>query len=141
HDPGDRDAVVGEELGGGEQERGAGRALLVGQDLRERDAGVVIDRDMDVVEPDPTSAAAVVVDHLRAVDAPAAAVGDPAEFLDIDMEQIAGVRVRACQMVCVRGGSPYERKHTVGDRQGDASGASGGSGGGRAASGRVGGDG
>ena len=27
---------------------------------------------------------------------------------------------RACQMVCVRGGSPYERKHTVGYRQGGA---------------------
>jgi len=27
---------------------------------------------------------------------------------------------RACQMVCVRGGSPYGRKHTVGYRQGGA---------------------
>ncbi|MDQ1076350.1 MULTISPECIES: transposase [Microbacterium] len=30
------------------------------------------------------------------------------------------LRARACQMVCVRGGSPYERKHTVGYRQGVA---------------------
>src|SRR5690606_16413235 len=66
---------------------------------------------MDVVEPDPTSAAAVVVDHLRAVDAPAAAVGDPAEFLDIDMEQIAGVRVLVSQL-----GSPGSADPHPGDR-------------------------
>src|SRR5690606_22963788 len=68
-------------------------------------------------------------------------VGGVTPVLDLAEVHVGDLSGGACQMVCVRGGSPYERKHTVGDRQGDASGASGGSGGGRAASGRVGGDG
>ena len=38
----------GEELGCGFQERRAGGAGLIGQDLRERQPGVVIDGDVDV---------------------------------------------------------------------------------------------
>ncbi|PDQ36509.1 MAG: hypothetical protein B5766_00385 [Candidatus Lumbricidophila eiseniae] len=35
-------------------------------------------------------------------------------------QPVDGVSDRACQMVCVRGGFPYGRKHTVGYRQGVA---------------------
>src|SRR6218665_1041549 len=42
-------------------------------------------------------------------------------FRGLGMTLVPRCRVsRACQMVCVRGGSPYGRKHTVGYRQGVA---------------------
>lgn len=37
-----------------------------------------------------------------------------------DLQAVATVAQRACQMECGRGGSPYERKDTVGCRQGVA---------------------
>jgi hypothetical protein len=50
-------------------------------------ASVVVDGDVDVVPADAAAA------HLltAAVDAPAAAVGHPAELLDVDVQQVAGV--------------------------------------------------
>ena len=59
HDLVDADAVAGEELGGLGEERGAGRGLLIRQEVGEREPGVVLDGDVDVVHakllrPDPT---------------------------------------------------------------------------------------
>jgi hypothetical protein len=93
HDLADDDAVLGEERGCVGEEPGAGGPLLVGQDLCKRDPGVVVDRDVDVVEPDPAGALAassVVVDDVGSVQAPAAAVGDATEFLHVDVDQVSG---------------------------------------------------
>ena len=49
HDLVDADAVAGEELGGLGEERGAGWALLIRQDVGGREPGVVLDGDVDVV--------------------------------------------------------------------------------------------
>jgi hypothetical protein len=70
------DAVLGEVRGSSGQESGRGGAFLVGVDLGIREAGVVIDRGMDVVETDTATADLLAA----AVGSPAAAVGDPAEF-------------------------------------------------------------
>ena len=54
------DAVGGEVVGGAGEERRAGRALLVGQDLGVGQPGVVIDEGVDVVEADPWPSAVAV---------------------------------------------------------------------------------
>ena len=87
------DAASGEELGGLGEERGAGRALLIRQDVGGREPGVVVDGDVEVVHaklgrPGP---AAVVVDCVRPVEPLAATVGDAAEFLHIDVDQGPGL--------------------------------------------------
>ena len=46
-----------------------------------------------------------------------------ARHADVKLPQLAknhADQLGACQMVCVRGGSPYERKHHIGDRQAGA---------------------
>jgi len=53
HDALDRDAVLVEEPQGVEQEAQAGAALLVGQDLRIGQAGMVVDGQVKVFPPDP----------------------------------------------------------------------------------------
>ena len=95
HDPLDGDAVGGEERRGrGARNAGGGLALLVGVDLGVGQAGVVVDGGVHVVvaasrrgplRPGGRLAAAVA-----AVDPPAAAVGEPAELLDVDVDQFAG---------------------------------------------------
>jgi hypothetical protein len=69
------------------EKAGTSRSALVEWHLGVGQAGVVVDGDVDVV---PAHAAAA---HLlaAAVDTPAAAVGHPAEFLDVDVQQVAGV--------------------------------------------------
>ena len=47
------DAVPGEVADRALEERGAGRSLLVGEDLGVRQPGVVVDDRVNVVEPDP----------------------------------------------------------------------------------------
>ena len=80
---------AGEEGGGPAQEGRAGGGLLVGVDLAVGEAGVVVDGGVDVVEAD--AAAAVGAGGLRGRwTSPAAAVGDPAELLDVDVDQLAG---------------------------------------------------
>jgi hypothetical protein len=74
-------AVIGQ--GGGEEGSGRGR-LLIGQDLGEGDAGVIVDGDMDEVPAQAAGTAALVA--MNAV----ADLGEAAEFLDIEMQQIAG---------------------------------------------------
>lgn len=90
HDLADRDPVAGEELGRGGEERRAGGALLIGEDLREREPGVVIDGDVDVVEPelDLPIPAAVMIDRVWTCDAPTAAFGDAAELPHVDVDQV-----------------------------------------------------
>ncbi|GGL26255.1 hypothetical protein GCM10011588_46310 [Nocardia jinanensis] len=59
---------------------------------------MVIDGDVDVVEPDPHPPVGTVVDRVVAIEAPAAALRDTPELLDVDMEQVAGARVFIAQL-------------------------------------------
>lgn len=68
------------------QEFRAGRDLLIAVDLAVGKAGVVVDRAVDVVEAHAPHGSA----GRAAQDAVAAAVGDPAEFLDVDVDEFAG---------------------------------------------------
>jgi hypothetical protein len=69
------------------RELGAGGALLVGEDLGVGQAGVVIDRGVDVVVAE---AAEADRPGASAVDPPPATGGDAAELLHIDVDQVAG---------------------------------------------------
>jgi hypothetical protein len=63
--------------------------VFVGQGFEVDQPGWVVDGDVEVVVADPAATAAFAVGVVLApVQSPAAAVGDPAEFL-----HIAGVRV------------------------------------------------
>ena len=78
--------VAGEVACGVGEEPGRGDALLVGEDFGVADAGVVIDRDVDVVVSDSAA-----FDLLRAaVGPPAAAVRDTPELLHVQMDQFPG---------------------------------------------------
>ncbi len=75
---------VVEPLPGTVQKPGAGDALLVGQHLGVGDAGCVIDRDVHKYSRAPAT------DGLASsVQAPAAAVRDAVELLDVDVQQLA----------------------------------------------------
>jgi hypothetical protein len=80
------DAVVVEEGGRAGQEGRAGRDLLVGVDLAVGQPGVVVDGGVDVVEAHAADRSA----GLAAQRPMAAAVGNPAEFLHVDVDQLAG---------------------------------------------------
>jgi hypothetical protein len=83
-----RDAVSGEMCGGALEEPGHGCALLVGMDTGVGEAGVVIDCGVDLVEPDRGFPIASV----RGADVNTApAVGDAAQLLGVDMDQVAGM--------------------------------------------------
>ena len=86
-DPLDGDPVGRVPGRGSAQESGAGRAFLVGKDLRVGQPGVVVDGGVDVVVADATAFDVLAA----AVSAPAAAVGDPADLLDVDVDQFAGM--------------------------------------------------
>ena len=106
------DAVGGEVVDGAGQERRAGRALLVGQDLGVGQPGVVVDQRVDVVEADPGSRSGRrSAPCCAAVGPPAAAVGDPAELLDVHVDQLAG----PVAFVADRGGLRGP-DHLTGDR-------------------------
>jgi len=92
HDPFDgRDAEGGEGLRGAAEEPGAGVGLLVGVDLGVGQPGVVVDGAVHVVVADSGGGAAGAASvAVAAVDAPAAAVAEPAEFLDVDVDQFTG---------------------------------------------------
>jgi hypothetical protein len=84
------DAVRGEELGGAAQESSTGGRGLVGVDFGVGQAAVVIDRGVHAIEPHPWGVASASVEvAVPAMDSPAAALAQPAEFLDIDMHQLA----------------------------------------------------
>ena len=76
--------VVGER--GGEKRGGTG-GRLVGVDLGEGHAGMVIHADMDVFPAGAWTGVAAVVGHV------VAGAAKPAEFLDIEVQQVAGMRM------------------------------------------------
>jgi hypothetical protein len=67
--------VFGEVAGGAGEERGAGGALLIGEDLGVGQPGMVVDQRVDVVEAEFAGAVAAGTGCGAAVGSPAAAVG------------------------------------------------------------------
>ncbi|BCK66050.1 hypothetical protein Srufu_078950 [Streptomyces libani subsp. rufus] len=68
------------------EEGRAGGGFLVGVDLAVGEAAVVVDGGVDVVEAHVAAGSAA---GLAAEDVVSAAVGDPAQFLDVDVDQFA----------------------------------------------------
>jgi hypothetical protein len=83
--------VGGEERGRADPESGSGFFLLVAEDFRVGEPGVVIDGLVQIGVPRP--GAAVPASLGASQGAVSAAVGDPSEFLDVYMDQITGVLV------------------------------------------------
>ena len=97
--------VVGER--GGEKRGGAG-GRLVGVDLGEGHAGMVIHADMDVFPAGAWTGVAAVVGHA------VAGAAKPAEFLDIEVQQVAGMRM----FVAANGRRRVEGRPVAGVRRG-----------------------
>ena len=93
HESFDGDRGGGERVQGPGEEPGGGRAGLVGQDLAVGVAGVVIDQGVDEVVADTSTAQLLC----SAVHAPAAAVGSPADLLDVGVDQRAGIGMLVAQ--------------------------------------------
>ena len=89
HHPQHGHAVGGIEGVGALPEPGGGFFLLVGQDLRVDDSGVVVDCGVQEGMTDP--GAPVSLAGLAAEGAPTTAVGDAAEFLHVHVHEIAGI--------------------------------------------------
>ena len=81
---GDGDAEAGVVIDGSLQESRRRRRFLVRQDLREGDAGVVVDGDMHVLPAGAMDAAAAVAGD-AATDSP-----ETSDLLDVEVEEIAG---------------------------------------------------
>ncbi len=82
---------MGGEVGGGaEQEPRTGGAVLVGQDLGVGEPRVVVDQGVDVVVADLGLPLFSAVGGWSAMRAPAAAVGDLADLLDVHVHQLPG---------------------------------------------------
>jgi hypothetical protein len=75
------DAVAGEELGSAEENGGSGGAFFVVVDFGVGEARVIVDDGVDVVKTDSSMARAMVANGLVGIGAPAATVGDAAEFV------------------------------------------------------------
>ena len=84
HHPLDLDPVAAEEGEGAAQEAGGGRAFLVVEHLDVGEPGRVVDGDVHELPADPARLRAPV-----AVDA-VAGPADPAELLDVDVDELAG---------------------------------------------------
>lgn len=95
HHPFDFDAVTAVERDRPAQKPDGRGRLLVGEDLGVSEAGGVVDADVDVVLAD---ARAVVAAGPAAVRPVSAAGGDPAELLDVGVQQLA----RLATLVAVR---------------------------------------
>jgi hypothetical protein len=78
--------MLGEEPSYLDQEAGAGRGGLVRQDVAEGDPGAVIDGRVDIVIADAPTPSPIG----PAMGAMPAAVGDAAQLLDIQVDQLAG---------------------------------------------------
>jgi len=78
--------VLGEEGGRLDQEAGRGLAGLISQDLAEGDPGAVVHGRVKVVIADAPAPRPVG----PAVDPVAASLGDPAQLLDVDVDQLTG---------------------------------------------------
>ena len=87
HDLPHGDAVSGEPGHGPGPEAGAGGAAFVGQDLGVGQPRMVIDGGVDVVVAEPSLAVGPLA---ASVHAPAAIGWDPAELLDVDVDQVPG---------------------------------------------------
>jgi len=85
-DPLDLDPMVGEEGGCLDQEPGGGHRVLAGEELAEGDPGAIVDRRVNVVVADPPAPAG----RGAAVGAVATTVGDAAQLLDVEVDQLAG---------------------------------------------------
>lgn len=82
----DGDVVGREELDRSSEERCSGVGPFVGVDLAEREAAVVVDDRVDVIEPDGSRAVSVPGgSSKRALPAV-----DPADLLDVHVDQLAG---------------------------------------------------
>jgi len=86
HHPLDARAVVGEEGRRVAQEAHRGRRSLIGVDADEGQAGRIVDGNVEVVVAHATVAAA----GARPQHAVTAAVGHPAQLLDVDVDQLVG---------------------------------------------------
>src|SRR3990172_227091 len=90
----DLDPVAAVEADGAAEEAGRGRRLLIGQHLRVGEAAVVVDGDVHVLPADRAPRLASLVGGGRVVvlrasaDPPACSASDPAELLDIDVQQL-----------------------------------------------------
>jgi hypothetical protein len=96
-DPLDRDPVAGEEADRSAQEDEGGRRPLVAQDLGVGEAGGVVDADVDELPAGGSAASARSVGEPRGVvlvcrEPVPGAAGDPAEPLDVDVDELAGAR-------------------------------------------------
>ena len=81
------------------------------RDLDVGQPGVVVDRDVDVVEPDDRALLALVAGRGPAMHFRTAALGDPTELLDVHMGQIARTGSLVADRVLGRG-----TDHDPGDR-------------------------
>ena len=95
------DALGGEVRGGAFEERGARRALLVGQDFGVGQARVVVHEGVDVVVAHTGAFGLRCLCRGSSVGFPPATVGDLAEFLDVHVHEFAGVftLVAACGLL------------------------------------------
>jgi len=105
HDPLDAHALGGEPGDGATEEPDAGGALLIVEDLDVGEAAGVIDGDVHDVPPGPIGAP---VAALAAMGGQAGTV-EPAELLDVDVDQLAGVAAA----VPVRGLGWFQPGQTV----------------------------
>ena len=74
-----------------EEARAAG-AALVWKDLAVGQAGAVVDGGVDVLVADTGARSGACVSVLAAVRAPAAAITQPAQFLDVEVHELTGPR-------------------------------------------------
>jgi len=90
HDPGEADAALSEEGGGTTKEGGTAGAELIGHDLAVRQTGVVVDQGVNEVVAEPAGNTGAAP---SAMDVVAPTWRNAAQLLDVDVTEIARVRV------------------------------------------------
>ncbi len=90
-DPFDADAVAAIEVNGATEEADRGRGLLVGEDLGESEAAVVVDRDVDVFpagdSAPPSVDPGLALTRAAAAD-PVANAANATELLHVDVDEL-----------------------------------------------------
>ncbi len=104
--------MAGIELGGAGQEPGAGGTFLVGKDLGISQPGVVIDGGMDIIETSAAEASAMVVIDQWSLNPPTATVRDPAEFLHVNVDEVARCSAFITQLSSTRS-TQLDSRHWV----------------------------
>ena len=89
HDACDRNTVLGEERNSVTEETSTRRGAFIPMCLDERDSGVIVDRDMEVVETNGTAEHLSSPAHLSPVHLPTSTVSDPPELFHVDMQELA----------------------------------------------------